>query len=214
MWICRHGLDTRVSHMKNSFYDIYLHSLGCQSLVLNTVFLLLVAIISPQEPRTLSNSLGRAQTRIVCSGSTRLVTTPEISPRRWSLFGRKREEMFRLRSRKLGAAWSRGMMTLQVGQQHGLRLLRLWQLLLLFLSCGDTAGMLWYNSHVDRTHNALKYMVICQLYFSPFYLYTLSLIYMVFYELIWIDMLIRGNESSFIADIVSSLVDLDIFRYI
>ena len=57
-------------------------------------------------------------------------------------------------------------------------------------------------------------MVICQLYFSPFYLYTLSLIYMVFYELIWIDMLIRGNESSFIADIVSSLVDLDIFRYI
>ena len=57
-------------------------------------------------------------------------------------------------------------------------------------------------------------MVICQLYFSPFYLYTLSLIYMVFYELIWIDMLIRGNESSFIADIISSLVDLDIFIYI
>ena len=57
-------------------------------------------------------------------------------------------------------------------------------------------------------------MVICKLYFSPFYLYTLSLIYMVFYELIWIDMLIRGNESSFITDIVSSLVDFDIFRYI
>ena len=156
MWICRHGLDTRVSHMKNSFYDIYLHSLGCQSLVLNTVFLLLVAIISPQEPKTLSISLGHAQTRIVCSGSTRLVTTPEISPRRWSLFGRKREEMFRLRSRKRGAAWSRGMMTLQAVLQLGLRLRRPRQLFLLFLSYLEIAGIWWNSIWFSSDHCSLS----------------------------------------------------------